>query len=211
MESFLLILTASISGIACLNAIFRPQPFQQNAHACAKKRGHSRPLILISRSLCHLTQFGQWWIIAALFTKNNDVFFVAQAISWIIFCLYHGMNLWNPQLLAYHEKNLVDQVVRWSPPSHPFHVLIWFGLHYQHTLPPLYMHYFAYTNVITYSENTRGALYTVVAMIVYTLWHLYCWKIQGIPAYPFLKEFRNQSFEVVHQFHYFIHAKKEVV
>ena len=33
-------------------------------------------------------------------------------------------------------------------------------------------------------------------MIVYTLWHLYCWKIQGIPAYPFLKEFRNQSFEV---------------
>jgi hypothetical protein len=197
MESVICIVTFVIVSIPVINTIFNPLPFQQNATIDARKRGWNESIIKTTRALPFLTLFAQVWFLLAIYTLDSDIMFVTQAISWVVFVLYHGMNFIDPVHLAYHPKEMIDKVIKLIPPIHPFYFIIWCGLHYQHTLPPFYLYYLACEHDVIYNNNKNGVYYTMFAMSIYCSWHMFCWKVQGIPAYPFLKELRKQSQEMV--------------
>jgi hypothetical protein len=33
--------------------------------------------------------------------------------------------------------------------------------------------------------------------LFYVVWHLFCWNVQGIPAYPFLIRLREMKYEIL--------------
>ncbi len=40
-------------------------------------------------------------------------------------------------------------------------------------------------------------LYSHTALLFYIIWHLFCWNVQGLPAYPFLIELRIIKYEIL--------------
>jgi len=182
--------------IPIVNTIVNPHPFQKDSYIQAKTNGWDHYTILTTRATQYLTLYAQFWIIIGMYCMTSTTMFIAQTISWFVFCLYHGINNIDKKYLAYHSEELVNEVVSWKPPKDLQHKIIWFGLHWQHTFFPFYLHYFAYKNNISYNNNFYAVVCSYVVIGLYVVLHLFCWKVQGIAAYPFMNRLRAISHEM---------------
>ena len=195
MESIIFNVTLISFLIPIILTTVRPHPFQIKATISAKRQGYSMPLILITRALPYLTIYTQFWILLALYKLEPITMSIAKTLSWSVFFLYHGINYVDPMYLAYHSKELVREVVRWTPPFSRY-IVIWFGLHLQHTIFPFYLHYLAKIHSISSEKFLINTTNSMSIMILYLAWHLFCWDVQGIPAYPFLSMLRSTGYEI---------------
>jgi hypothetical protein len=196
MESSIFIITIVSFLIPIVNTVINPYPFQKQATDNARQRGWNEYMIIITRSCPYLTLYTQFWIILAMYNMTPITMFIAQSLSWFVFCVYHGINYIDTKHLAYHPEEFVKEVVSWKPPKGPL-VVVWFGLHWQHTIFPFYLHYLTYKHEIDYSNNIYAVLCSFGVMAFYLVWHLFCWKVQGIAAYPFLNSLRRMSNEIL--------------
>jgi hypothetical protein len=195
MESLIFAVTFISFLIPIVNTVVNPFPFQKEAAIDAVDRGWSDTLILVTRSCPYLTLYTQFWIIVALYYMTPTTMFIAQTLSWFVFCVYHGINYIDKKHLAYHSEEFVKKVVSWKPPKWPL-VIVWFGLHWQHTIFPFYLHYLTYKYDIDYTNSFYAVMCSFGVMAFYLVWHTFCWKVQGIAAYPFLNRLRQISHEI---------------
>jgi len=202
MESAIFLITYVSFLIPIVNTIVNPFYFQKVATLHAKEQGWNILIILTTRAGLYLTVYTQFWILIALIYMTPVTMFIGQSLSWIVFYLYHGINFINPMNLTYHPREFVEQVVSWKPPlktpfrsTNLFNLIVWIGLHLQHTIFPFYLHYLTYKYNIDYSNNLYAVFYSFIVMGVYVIWHLFCWHVQGIPAYPFLTHLRQKNLE----------------
>lgn len=191
-EHFLNLIIVSLI-IPIINAVVNPQPFQKDAHKCAKSRGHDKGVIILTRACQHLTLYSQFWTIIALYYKTPLTMFVAQTMSILVFFLYHGFNYFDSKHLAYHPKELVEQVINIFPPMNKY-IVVWMGLHFQHSVFPFYIYYISRKYDLNNYEP-HMLFYSFTVMTAYILFFNYCWKVQGIAAYPFLNELNKHSSE----------------
>lgn len=179
---------------------FIPTPIQQQATLDAKRRKWGFIQIYITRALGFLTLFTQFIVCLFLYDVTNIMLLViAQTFSTSVFILYHGINSINPLHLAYHPEELVRAVVTWRPPLSKYFP-IWIGLHYQHTFFPFYLKYYQHSNNINFDHHVDiiDALFLCCMLLLfYITWHFHCWKVQGYPAYPFLKHLREEGIESI--------------
>jgi len=175
---------------------YNPFPFQVEAAKNAKIRGWNNFTILITRTCPYLTLYSQIWTILAIYSLNPTIMFVAQSMTIIVFCLYHGINLIDPTNLTYHPVEFVKEVISWKPPNN-WNIIIWAGLHVQHTVFPFYLYYLTIKYEINYTNDIRIVLTSYLAMIVYIIWHTFCWIVQGIPAYPFMTKLKRAGHDVI--------------
>lgn len=169
---------------------FFPLPLQRKAAIDAYRRGWSWPVVLVTRTTPYLTLHTQAWIFAALHTRDPELVFTAHTLSLGVFVLYHGFNLINPMLLAHHPEPLVRKVTAVQPPlSDPFLLLIWLGLHLQHSFFPFYFFFQDFPS--------KQSLMPVFVLGGYIVWQRVCWAVQDVPAYPVLEQFRQQGYEYV--------------
>lgn len=173
-----------------------PFPFQIKATEDAKKRGWNTLVILVTRACPYLTLYTQFWILVAMYNLTPLTMFIGQSMTWCVFLLYHGFNLIDPTHLTYHPEEFVREVVSWKPPKNK-NIVIWFGLHLQHTVFPFYLHYLTSKYEIDYTGNISYVMCSFLLMLFYVVWHLFCWYVQGIAAYPFLNYLRNKSQELL--------------
>jgi hypothetical protein len=173
-------------------AITRPLPFQIDASNYAEKNGWNKYIILIVRSCPYLTTYSQFWFLVAIYDRGPTAIFVGLSFAWGILILYHSINFINPMHLSYHPEEIVLKVTGLKPPNDKL-VVIWCGLHLQHTFPVMYLHYLAYSRDINYQHNYSAFFVSMLLVAFYIVWHLFCWRVQGIPAYPFLKHFRQEN------------------
>ncbi len=196
MESQIFTATFISFLIPIVNTIVNPSPFQKEATDNAKQRGWNKYIILVTRACPYLTLYTQFWILVALYFLTPTTMFIGQSLSWFVFILYHGINYIDPMHLAYHPEELVKEVVSWTPPKNK-NIVIWFGLHLQHTIFPFYLHYLTNKYNIDYCKNIYAILCSFAAISIYVVWHLFCWYVQGIPAYPFLTKLRLFTHELL--------------
>ncbi len=174
--SFLAITIISYLGAIVL-PIIKPHSFQQLAGV----EGYPYPIIVLTRSTQYFTLFAQFWLIVALISENPVAQLVAQSTGTAVFILYHGFTSVDPMSLSYHDEGMVREATRLFPPPMNRYIVGWFGLHFQHTVCPLmawYLH-----GWYTWDNANRASLLG----LVFLPWSLFCWKVQGIPAYPFMK------------------------
>ncbi len=204
MESIIFNITLITFLIPIVNTVVNPFSFQKEASKNAKKRGFNSMIVTITRSCPYLTLYTQFWIIVAMYNLTPVSMFIGQSLSWCVFILYHGINFIDPMHLAYHPEEFVKEVVSWKPPINTQtsfkNIVVWFGLHLQHTIFPFYLHYLTYVYNIDYTKNIYAVFCTFNIMIFYTIWHMFCWYVQGIPAYPFLTKLRLMSHEITFYF-----------
>ncbi len=183
-------------SLSILNSIINPPLFQREASMAAKQNGWPVPIIILTRSFQHFTVYSLLWTLASLYTLEPNIMFIGLSLSWLVFIAYHGINFIDPMHLAYHPEELVKLVVGCKPPL-SVHIIPWTGLHFQHTIFPFYLFY------KSIEHNTFGRLspyihiYCHAALLFYVVWHLFCWNVQGIPAYPFLIRLREMKYEVL--------------
>lgn len=190
-EDIILYITIISFIIPIIGTIVKPHEYQVNAGKDARDRGWSPTLIIFTRSFCFLTLYTQFLIILALIYKTPRLLFIAHSFSIYVFLLYHGMNAYDKMLLPYHPRERVEEVVRCLPPLNK-NIVIWFGLHLQHSFYPVYLYYLK--GDVEY--NAEDFIYNIFLMVIYILWHLFCWKVQNIPAYPFLIRLRAAELEL---------------
>lgn len=195
MESLILVITFVSFLIPIVNTVINPHPFQIEATIHAKAKGWNDRIILITRSCCYLTLYTQFWTMIAMYKLTPTTMFIAQSLSCFVFCLYHGINYLDTKHLSYHSQELVKEVVSLKPPKNE-KAFIWFGLHWQHTIFPFYLTYLSYKHSINYQSNVAMMIYSFLVMGLYVVWHLFCWHVQGIAAYPFLNKLRTTSHEL---------------
>lgn len=173
----------------------KPFPFQIKTTEDAKRRGWNSFAILVTRVCPYLTLYTQFWTLVAMYNMEPITMFIAQSMTWTVFLLYHGINIIDPVCLTYHPREFVKEVVSWKPPMSK-NIVIWFGLHLQHTIFPFYLHYLTYKYDVNYYNSLYPVIANILVMGLYVIWHLFCWQVQGIAAYPFLNEFRDHSCEI---------------
>lgn len=195
MEEYILNLLIITLIVPIINAMINPQPFQKSAHKCAKSRGHNKIVIIITRACQHLTLYSQFWTIIALYYKTPLTMFIAQTMSILVFFLYHGFNYFDKKYLAYHPIELVEQVVSLTPPMNRY-IIVWMGLHFQHSIFPFYIYYISRNYDLVHYEPYM-LFYSFATMTAYILFSIYCWKVQGIAPYPFLNDLNKHSSEVL--------------
>lgn len=194
-ETLVLIVTIAVFITPIVFTSINPFPFQKIAAQDAKRRGWGDTIIRVTRSCEFLTLYSQFWTIVAMYYLTPTTMFIAQSLSWSVFIVYHSMNYISPALLSYHPREFVQEVVRWTPPRQTKYFGIWLGLHLQHTVSPLYLHYLTQKHNIDYTNNLFAFVSAFNAVLFYIGWHLFCWHVQGIPAYPFLTEQRINMVE----------------
>jgi len=198
METIIFYVTLIAFVIPLVNTSLRPLTFQIKASSYAKENGWPVVVIVLTRALPFLTLYTQFWILIAMYYLNSSTMFIAQTLSISVFLLYHGINLLDPMYLAWHPKELVYEVVRLIPPwKNPFHLIIWVGLHLQHTIFPFYLFFLANKHDLNKLFRWVYLVLSSILLIIYILWHLFCWHVQGIPAYPFLVKLRAMEYEVL--------------
>jgi len=181
--------------VAVLNSLVNPHPFQTAATTYARHHGWSMPMILLTRASCYLTLWTQALVLLALQRESTETWFVAETATWVVFSLYHVINYLDVSLLSHHDLALTQAVVRWLPPTTGLrHLVIWAGLHLQHTVLPFYM---ATHRPGAYQPRLLVSGY--ITMCAYILWHTFCWGVQGVPAYPLLHILRARDLE----FHFY--------
>lgn len=197
VETAVITVTAIQIIIPVIYSVTNPFTFQQIATINAAGRGWNKYAIIITRCIPYLTMYSQFLTIVALYNLTPNTMLVAQSMSWFVFLLYHGLNYMDPSNLAYHPKELVEQVVRWSPPSKKTfkNVVTWLGLHFQHTVFPFYLHHVTNKYKINYRKNEEALFYYSLSMVLYLGWFLVCWKVQGIAAYPIMNRLRDHDAE----------------
>jgi hypothetical protein len=192
MESLMFNFLSIVLIIPMINSIVRPQPFQLNAD----KNKWSMPIIILTRSFQHFTLYSQLYVLYALWALEPTSMFIGKTLSWTVFFAYYGINHVNPMYLAYHPEELVKQVTAYKPPCSRL-LIGWIGLHIQHMLFPFYLQYIS----VKYGINTEMSLSVFInnyiVILIYILWHLICWHVQEIPAYPFLINLRTYEYEIL--------------
>lgn len=196
-ETAIIIITTAQMMIPLIYAVVNPFPFQKLATADALNRDWNMSAIIITRCIPYLTMYSQCLTLVALYYKTPITMLVAQSTSWFVFVLYHGLNYMDPMNLAYHPKELVNQVIRWTPPSEKTfkNVVTWLGLHFQHTVFPFYLHYVTHKYKIVYRNNYDALGYNSLFIVTYMFWFLICWKVQGVAAYPIMNRLREHDAE----------------
>jgi hypothetical protein len=171
----------------------RPEQFQIKSNENAEKRGWSKPIILLTAGIPYLTLYTQIWILIALWYLTPRTMYIAQSLSSSVFILYHSINFIGPMHLTYHSEDLIKKIVRWTPPF-SMYIIPWFGLHVQHTFFPFYLYYISIKYKINY--DLKYTLDTFIIMGIYILWHLFCWHVHDMPAYPFFIKLRKNGYEI---------------
>lgn len=182
--------------IPILISIFNPPSFQRDAMILSKQKGWKMPIILLTRSFQHFTVYSLLWTFVSLYTLEPDIIFIGMTISWSVFTAYHGINWINPIHLSYHPEELVKIVTYWKPPM-SFHIIPWLGLQFQHTVFPFYLLFLSIKHEIYTKLSPWIHTHCFLALLVYIMWHLFCWTVQGMPAYPFLMRLRHNGYEII--------------
>ncbi len=194
MELLIFTITLFTFVIPIINSIYNPHDFQLEALIDARSREQSDLIITITRTFQYLTLYTQFFTLIALYTYAPNHMFIAQFLTIYVFIVYHGINYICPFYLTYHNEKIVNEVISWIPPYNE-NIILWFGLHLQHTIGPFYIYYLSYKYDITYENNIVGFFYTFLALLFYILWNLFCWNVQGKATYPFLNDLREFSLE----------------
>lgn len=175
--------------------MFIPFSFQLQSSENAIRRGWNKGIVVLTRMFPYLTLYTQMWTIIAMYNLTPATMYIAQTMSWFVFFLYHGFNYMGPDHLAYHPEEFVNEVVRWKPPMNS-KIFVWFGLHWQHTIFPFYLHYLTNKYNIEYRYDYTMILYNFASITVYIIWHSFCWYVHEVAAYPFLNILRETSNEL---------------
>ena len=143
MELLIFTITLFTFVIPIINTIYNPHDFQLEALMDAKSREQSDLIITITRAFQFLTTYTQLFTLIALYTYSPNHMFIAQLLTIYVFIIYHGINYICPFYLTYHNEKIVKEVITWIPPYNE-NIVIWFGLHWQHTIAPFYLYYLIY-------------------------------------------------------------------
>jgi hypothetical protein len=176
--------------ITVANCIANPHSAQIKAELDARKREWSYFAIYTTRSLPYLTLYAQILTLFALFWSTPSTIHFGHSLSSVVFIAYHGINSINPSHLSYHPLEITRIVTAWKPPCSML-VVPWIGLHLQHSVFPFYLHW------IQERVTLLDLACAHVLLLIYIFWHLFCWHVQGIPAYPFLAHLRTTGWETV--------------
>ena len=177
-----------ITTLPIVNCIVNPQRFQIQAAIDAKSRGWSTLSIWVTRAFQYFTLYAQIWTLIAICTEVPTTIHLAHSLSWLVFVAYHGINLVDAEHLSYHPPELTRIVTGWKPPMSIL-IIPFIGLHLQHTIFPFYLY-------SIHQPASWGDLFLAhKALFLYIRWHLVCWEVQGIPAYPFLSRLRRDGWE----------------
>lgn len=149
-----------------------PKRHHLTREADALKRGYSLTIIRLTRSTQYFTLFGQ--LLYAFGVPS-----VAVAVEFFVFLLYHGMiHGIGVETLSYEDVFQARESTGFYPPKSLL-ILPWIGLHLQHTICPIMAW-------MDFPFLWADAGLVVCAIATYTVWMLYCWRVQGVPPYPFL-------------------------
>ena len=129
-------------------------------------------MITFTRATQHFTTFGLGLVCVANYTESYHA--TAFILEFMVAILYHAIRLVDPSLLGYEDPTLYTRVTRFFPPLDRY-IFIWAGLQLQHTLVPLM--------AWTWTEPEDETL-ALTLLVVYIALNHFCWKVQGIPAYP---------------------------
>ena len=179
--------------IPIFSTAVRPFPFQVACAEDARKRGWSEPTIVATRTLCYLTSYSQFWILAAMLHPIDPLVHTAQCLSTMVFFLYHGFR--DATKLTYHPPEFVRAVSAFFRPSprDPHHVVVWFGLHLQHSRVPLLprpqvRNARSWTGGFGSESRERVSLPSVGALVL---------ARPRNASYPFLRALRSMNFETL--------------
>jgi hypothetical protein len=197
MHALFIVTSVSLLVPIVFTTLF-PTPKQKEGALHAELSGWSQVSTLVTRALPYLTLYTQFLVWMFLYEMTNaTLLLIAQTFTSSVFILYHGINLIDPLHLAWHPIELVREVVSWRPPFSR-NIVIWVGLHSQHTFFPFYLKYHQYKEKIVFSDHVgvfKGLQLMLLLLFVWIIWHLHCWQVQGYPAYPFLSKLRKESLE----------------
>lgn len=157
-------------------AWLRPKPYQIKCSEDAIRRGWSRPIVSLTRATQHFTLFSLLLVVCALASGHRETAVVATSLELLVFFLYHGIASYDPTLLGYDNPDLIRECMGWRPPFSRY-IVVWLGLHIQHTLAPFILWGYA-------EHRPEDESLVFGALFFYIMWNHFCWSVQGRPAYP---------------------------
>lgn len=158
-------------------AVFRPKPYAIKCAEDARIRGWSNWIIILTRATQHFTLYALMMVVLATYTDNHELSVIAASLECLMFVLYHMICFIDPNYLGYDNPDLIRECARLRPPLNRYFI-VWLGLHFQHTIVPIVM-----MQNLKYHEP-EDWIYVMIALMVYIQWNHFCWKVQGLPAYP---------------------------
>ena len=157
--------------------------------ALPRKIFSARSVPVLGRVACasqYLTLYAQGLLCLSFYWPDTFTF-AAKAIGLLVFVLYHGFALFDPTLLSYDSPDIVRKATAYLPPIRtPLLLIPWFGLHFQHTLCPLWYVFIQPTSIAPDANQVRGLL------VLYMCWNELCWTVLGVPAYPVQRLLRDR-------------------
>jgi hypothetical protein len=165
--------------IAMLLGAFFPRTAFLRAEKDALRRGWPISIIRLTRATQFFTLFGQTLVTIALFTNHTSLTVVAFVLDLVVAILYHGICRIDPSLLSYDDPHLARKVTALLPPMDE-HFIVWLGLHGQHTVVPLLL----WMSGVPFQHYVSDTWICMGLFILYSIHNLFCWKVNGIAAYP---------------------------